>query len=102
MRIILKCVVVIVACLLLGVSLLADSTADSNQPCLTSFFTKSLHYTGEGMRRWYEEEGGFMEITKIPFAAYGTPLTEEQFTNMAQKVTPEEFEQKKKEQGNIK
>ena len=67
MRIILKCVVVIVACLLLGVSLLADSSADSKQPCLTSFFTKSLHYTGEGMRRWYEEEGGFMEITKIPY-----------------------------------
>lgn len=67
MRVILKSVVVIVACLLLGVFLRADSSADSNQPCLTSFFTKSLHYTGEGMRRWYEEEGGFMEITKIPY-----------------------------------
>ncbi len=67
MRVILKCVVVFVGFLLIGVFLLADSTADSDQPCLTSFFTKSLHYTGEGMRLWYEEEGGFMEITKIPY-----------------------------------
>ncbi|NOR22881.1 MAG: hypothetical protein GQ542_00555 [Desulforhopalus sp.] len=67
MRVILKCVVVFVGFLLIGVFLRADSTADSDQPCLTSFFTKSLHYTGEGMRLWYEEEGGFMEITKIPY-----------------------------------
>lgn len=33
-----------------------------------SFFTKSLHHTGEGMRYWYEEQGGFMEITGIPYA----------------------------------
>ena len=46
--------------------LLAETPVESTQPCLTSFFTNSLHYTGEGMRRWYEEEGGFMEITKIP------------------------------------
>jgi len=32
----------------------------------------------------------------------GTPLSEEQFDNMAQEVTPEEFEQEKKEQGSIK
>ena len=30
-------------------------------------FEKSLHYTGEGMRYWYETEGGFMDITKIPY-----------------------------------
>ena len=67
MKKIFKCIVVILPLLLLGVSLLTDLIADSNQPSLTSFFTKSLHYTGEGMRRWYEEEGGFMEITKIPY-----------------------------------
>ncbi|MBW1981160.1 MAG: hypothetical protein JRJ12_08045 [Deltaproteobacteria bacterium] len=53
--------------LVAGVFFQSDSAADSNQPCLTSFFTKSLHFTGEGMRRWYEEDGGFMEITKIPY-----------------------------------
>jgi hypothetical protein len=47
--------------------LFAETAANSSQPCLSSFFTNSLHYSGEGMRRWYEEEGGFMEITKIPY-----------------------------------
>ena len=64
---ILKWLIVFLVLLHPGVSLLADSPVESKQPCLTSFFTKSLHYTGEGMRRWYEEEGGFMEITKIPY-----------------------------------
>jgi len=58
---------VFVILLVLCSPLLAEATAESDQPCLTSFFTNSLHYTGEGMRRWYEEEGGFMEITKIPY-----------------------------------
>jgi len=31
-------------------------------------FSKSLHATGEGMRYWYEEEGGLMTITGIPYA----------------------------------
>ena len=54
--------------ILLSSSFLSAETAvESTQPCLTSFFTNSLHYTGEGMRRWYEDEGGFMEITKIPY-----------------------------------
>lgn len=42
-----------------------------NEACprgVDSFFTQSLHYTGEGMRYWYEEAGGFMEITGIPYA----------------------------------
>ncbi len=38
---------------------------------LGSFFQKSLHYTGEGMRYWYEEHGGFMEITHIPYNQLG-------------------------------
>ncbi len=32
-----------------------------------SFFNKSLHYTTEGMRYWYEEHGGFKNITNIPY-----------------------------------
>lgn len=36
-----------------------------------SFFLKSLHATGEGMRYWYEEQNGFMAITKIPYAQLG-------------------------------
>jgi len=34
-------------------------------------FYKSLHYTGEGMRHWYEEDGGFMKITGIPYENLG-------------------------------
>jgi hypothetical protein len=30
-------------------------------------FATSLHATGEGMRYWYEEEGGLMQITGIPY-----------------------------------
>ncbi|GBC63965.1 hypothetical protein DENIS_4965 [Desulfonema ishimotonii] len=41
---------------------------DSESGCLKSFFTQSLHHTGEGMRYWYEEAGGFMDITGIPYA----------------------------------
>ncbi len=33
-----------------------------------SFFSNSLHHTGEGMRYWYEEPGGFMDITNIPYS----------------------------------
>ncbi len=30
-------------------------------------FSTSLHATGEGMRYWYEEEGGLMDLTGIPY-----------------------------------
>ncbi len=30
-------------------------------------FGKSLHATGEGMRYWYEEAGGMMKLTGIPY-----------------------------------
>ncbi|MBW2149569.1 MAG: hypothetical protein JRG73_17865 [Deltaproteobacteria bacterium] len=33
-----------------------------------SFFEKSLHFTGEGMRLCYERDDGLMSITKIPYA----------------------------------
>ena len=48
--------------LLIGVS----SVTAVEQP-EESFFLKSLHHTGEGMRYWYEEPGGFMDITEIPY-----------------------------------
>jgi hypothetical protein len=32
-----------------------------------SCFYNSLHRTGEGMRYWYEEQGGFKAITGIPY-----------------------------------
>ncbi len=35
--------------------------------CQESFFTTSLHYTTEGMRYWYEEHGGFKNVTGIPY-----------------------------------
>jgi hypothetical protein len=84
--------------------LMAESSGESNPLCLTSFFTNSLHYTGEGIRRWYEEKGGFMELDwvflnrtekawqpvpaesapMVQFAAYGSPLTESQFRKLTQ------------------
>ncbi len=35
--------------------------------CQESFFNKSLHHTTEGMRYWYEEQGGFKNVTGIPY-----------------------------------
>lgn len=60
-------VCIVLACLLPGSMGRAESPADTPPACLTSFFTNSLHFTGEGMRRWYEEDGGFKEITNIPY-----------------------------------
>ncbi len=51
---------------------MGPSMAEEGQPaCLTSFFTKSLHFTGGGMRYWYEEPNGFMSITGIPYNRLG-------------------------------
>lgn len=38
-------------------------------PCLElrSSFTRSLHFTGNGMKYWYQEPDGFMSITGIPY-----------------------------------
>ena len=41
--------------------------SDADCPCLLSFFNQSLHFTGNGMRYWYEEPNGFMSITNIPY-----------------------------------
>jgi len=53
-------------CLLGGLPACAEG---EHEEC--SFFDTSLHKTGEGMRYWYEEEGGFMEITGIPYKELG-------------------------------
>lgn len=45
----------------------SEAKASSEPECLSSVFTQSLHFTGEGMRYWYEEKGGFMDITGIPY-----------------------------------
>jgi len=34
-------------------------------------FSTSLHHTGEGMRYWYEEQGGFKSVADIPYAQLG-------------------------------
>jgi len=39
--------------------------------CLTSYYQKSLHFSGKGMRYWYEGKNGFMTLTKIPYAQAG-------------------------------
>ncbi len=39
----------------------------AEEPCLESFYQNSLHFSGEGMRYWYEARDGFMSLTKIPY-----------------------------------
>ena len=67
MRLLKSFLVICILSFFLSSVLSADSTDKPESSCLTSFFTDSLHYTGEGMRRWYEEEGGFMETTNMPY-----------------------------------
>ena len=50
------------ACFLLLSS--ANAAAEQGKEC----FASSLHATGEGMRYWYEEAGGFMGVTGIPYS----------------------------------
>lgn len=40
-------------------------------PCIQSFYQKSLHFTGEGMRSGYEAEDGFISLTQIPYNKLG-------------------------------
>jgi hypothetical protein len=49
---------------------LGKPEAERASPC-RSFFEKSLHFTGEGMRYWYEGECGFMQVTGIPYKDLG-------------------------------
>lgn len=42
----------------------ATQADESKEPC----FNYSLHHTSEGMRYWYEENDGFMDITGIPYS----------------------------------
>jgi len=48
-----------------GVYFLNLSRAGENEK---GCFSNSLHYTTEGMRYWYEEQGGFKNITQIPYS----------------------------------
>ncbi|MCK4304367.1 MAG: hypothetical protein KAY24_09040 [Candidatus Eisenbacteria sp.] len=64
-----KKLAVLAACLGLIVCVVACGVAGENKD--TSFFSKSLHATGEGMRYWYEEQGGFMKLTGIPYDKLG-------------------------------
>lgn len=49
--------------LLAGGLIFISHAKETKTPC----FFKSLHHTGEGMRYWYEENGGFKELTGIPY-----------------------------------
>ncbi len=51
----------------------AFSAQNETKKCsgFSSFFCKSLHFTGNGMRYWYEMPGGFMRITNIPYNRLG-------------------------------
>ncbi len=57
--------VILLGSLLLFITI--PGKAQTECPCLWSFFTKSLHFTGNGMRYWYEEPNGFMSVTNIPY-----------------------------------
>lgn len=48
-------------------AMLMAGSANAPSGCVSSFFSESLHYTGEGMRHWYEDANGFKQITKIPY-----------------------------------
>ena len=45
--------------------------AATNQGQEDTCISKSLHYTGEGMRYWYEKEDGLKSITNIPYDKLG-------------------------------
>ncbi len=64
--------VIPVAVTLIAVALVTymqpEAGAQEEKPLdCTSFFQKSLHATGEGMRYWYEKEDGFMQVMGIPY-----------------------------------
>lgn len=43
------------------------ASISKEQQSQESCFSKSLHYTGEGMRYWYEKDDGLKSITGIPY-----------------------------------
>jgi hypothetical protein len=62
--------VMVVMILALALSLVTCTSSRATEPpcpCLWSFYNQSLHFTGNGMRYWYEEPNGFMSITNIPY-----------------------------------
>ncbi len=59
-------VFVLAAALMMGGNLLTAGSQPEN-----SFFEKSLHHSGEGMRYWYEKADGFMQLTGVPYNELG-------------------------------
>ncbi len=58
--------VIFIVISLFGVSMLTAGPQPKD-----SFFEKSLHHTGEGMRYWYEKDDGFMQLTGVPYDKLG-------------------------------
>lgn len=60
---------VVSACFLLVILFILPrlGNAEEGKEEKKSCFFNSLHATGEGMRYWYEENGGFMTVTGIPY-----------------------------------
>jgi len=56
--------------ILIGIFFAFSLTFAMDEGC-PSFFGKSLHHTGEGMRYWYEEQNGFAKISGIPYQQLG-------------------------------
>ncbi|MEW6381063.1 MAG: hypothetical protein AB1611_15845 [bacterium] len=54
--------------LLLSMTCPGQAQAESG---LTSYYQKSLHFSGAGMRYWYEGKNGFMTLTKVPYTQAG-------------------------------
>jgi hypothetical protein len=53
-----------ISLVLLGCGLAAVQQQQKNQE---TCFSKSLHYTAEGMRYWYEKDDGLKSITNVPY-----------------------------------
>jgi hypothetical protein len=67
-----KKVIVVTSALVLLLVMCPESNSTGPEcPCLLSFYNQSLHFTGNGMRYWYEEPNGFMSITNIPYNNLG-------------------------------
>ncbi len=55
------------ACFLFAGGAYSGENGECQCPAFSSFYCKSLHFTGKGMRYWYEAPDGFMKLTGIPY-----------------------------------
>ena len=67
-----KNILIFVLVLVLGIFGLSSASEKVSKPAplcpnFSSFYCNSLHFTGNGMRYWYEKEDGFMKFTSIPY-----------------------------------